>query len=73
MSEREQIAQIIDRLPEYKLSRLLIFLRGMQLDDEIEDDLFCERLITDYLADDVPEKHETITLEKFAADEGISL
>ncbi len=73
MSEREQIAQIIDQLPEYKLSRLLVFLRGMQLDDDIEDDLFCERLVVDYLADDTPEKHEMITLEEFAANEGISL
>ena len=38
MSEREQAKQIIDMLPEYKISNLLLFLRGMQFDDDIEDD-----------------------------------
>ena len=38
MSEREQIKQIIDKLPDYKINRLLIFLQGMQLDDDIEDE-----------------------------------
>ena len=38
-SEREQAKQIIDCLPEYKISQLLLFLQGMQFDDEIEDEL----------------------------------
>ena len=37
MSEREQAKQIIDRLPDYKIGNLLLFLQGMQFDDEIED------------------------------------
>ena len=39
MSDREQAKQIIDQLPEYKVSNLLLFLRGMLFDDELEDDL----------------------------------
>ncbi len=31
MSEREQAKQIIDRLPEYKIPSLLLFLQGCNL------------------------------------------
>lgn len=73
MSEREQAKQIIDRLPEYKLANLLLFLKGMQFDDDIEDDLYCQKLYENYLNDPDPEKHETITIEALAAREGIDL
>lgn len=73
MSEREQAKQIIDRLPEYKIENLLLFLKGMQFDDEIEDDLYCQKLYEDYLNDTDPEKHEKITIEELAAREGIEL
>lgn len=45
MSEREQAKQIIDQLPEYKIGNLLLFLKGMQFDDDIEDDLYCQKYI----------------------------
>lgn len=73
MSEREQAKQIIDQLPEYKMGNLLLFLRGMLFDDEIEDDLYCERLVEDYLNDPSPDKHDTITLEELAEREGVEL
>lgn len=73
MSEREQAKQIIDQLPEYKIKNLLIFLRGMAFDDELEDDLYCERLVDDYLNDSDPSIHETITLEELAKREGVTL
>lgn len=73
MSEREQAKQIIDQLPEYKISNLLLFLRGMQFDDEIEDDLYCERLVEDYLNDTSPDKYDTITLEELAKQAGVEL
>ena len=73
MSEREQAKQIIDQLPEYKIGSLLLFLKGIQFDDDIEDDLFCERMVEDYLNNPDPEKHETITIEELAAREGIDL
>ena len=71
MSNREQIVQIIDQLPDYKLSRLLVFLKGMAFDDELEDDLFCERLYQSYLDDPDPDKHKTISLEDLMKQEGI--
>lgn len=73
MSEREEAKQIIDRLPEYKMGKLLLFLRGMQFDDDIEDDLYCQKLYEDYLNNPDPEKHETITIEELAKREGIEL
>lgn len=73
MSEREQAKQIIDQLPEYKMGNLLLFLKGMQFDDDIEDDLYCQKLYEDYLNDPDPKKDEEIPLEELAAREGIEL
>ena len=66
MSEREQAKQIIDTLPGDALPSL-------EFDDELEDDRFCEKLVDDYLNDDSPGKHESVSLEEFAAQEGIAL
>ena len=73
MSEREQVKQIIDSLPEYKIGNILLFLKGVQLDDDMEDDLYCEKLVQDYMDNPDPEKTETVTLEELAKREGISL
>lgn len=73
MSEREQAIQIIGALPEYKISRILDFLRGIQFDDDLEDDLFCEGLYQQYLDDPDPHKHDSISIEELAAREGIEL
>lgn len=73
MSDREKAKQIIDSLPEYKISNILLFLQGMKFDDDIEDDLYCEKLVQDYLNDPDPEKNETITLEELAKREGVEL
>lgn len=73
MSERELAKQIIDKLPTYKISSLLIFLQGMQFDDEIEDDIYCEELVQEYLDNSDPEKHTGITIEELAKREGIEL
>lgn len=73
MSEREQAKQLIDQLPEYKIGRILLFLKGVQFDDELEDDLFCERMAEDYLNDPDPHKHDSITLEELAAHASIQL
>lgn len=73
MSEKEQAKQIIDLLPEYKIGRILVFLKGVQFDDELEDDLFCERIVEDYLNDPDPHKSDSITLQELAAREGIQL
>ena len=73
MSEREQAKQIIDSLPEYKIGNILLFLKGVQFDDDMEDDLYCEKLVQDYMDNPDPEKTETVTLEELAKREVISL
>lgn len=73
MSEREQAKQIIDSLPEYKIGNILLFLKGVQFDDDMEDDLYCEKLVQDYMDNPDPEKTETVTLEELAKRERISL
>ncbi|MBR2764959.1 MAG: precorrin-3B C(17)-methyltransferase [Blautia sp.] len=42
-------------------------------DDHIKDDLYCEKLVEQYLNNDDPEKHDTISLEDLARREGIIL
>lgn len=73
MSNREEAKLIIDKLPEYKIEKILLFLKGIEFDDEIEDDIFCENLLQKYLNDDSLDKHDTITIEEFAEQEGITL
>ena len=73
MSNREEAKQIIDKLPEYKIEKILLFLKGIEFDDEMEDDIFCENIVQKYLNDDSPDKHDTITIEEFAKQEGIVL
>ncbi len=40
----------------------------MDIDDEI-----CEAMLKEYFEDDSPDKHETVSLEDFAAELGINL
>lgn len=70
MSEREQVKQIIDSLPEFKIKQILIFLRGIQFDDEMEDDAFCEKLYQDYLND--PEKDISFSLDECKREWGLA-
>ena len=73
MNERELAKQIIDKLPEYKITSLLLFSRGIEFDDEIEDDLYCEKLVENYLNNIDEEKGQGITIEELAKREGIEL
>ncbi len=70
MSEREQAKQIIDQLPEYKVTKILYLLKGIQIDDEIEDELFCENLAERYLNN--PE-HELISFEDAIKEAGVTI
>lgn len=72
MSEREMAKAIIDKLPEYKLHRILLFLQGVAFDDEIEDALFCEKLFEDYLQDADPEKDLEYSLEECKREWGLT-
>ena len=47
MSEREQAKQIIDSLPEYKVRKVLLFLKGVQFGNDMDDDTYPDELITE--------------------------
>ena len=73
MSNKEIIMEIIERIPEHKLVYIVSFLRGFQMDDEIEDDLFCEALYQDYLKNSTAEDKELIPIEEAAKMLGVDL
>jgi len=73
MSEREQVHQIIDNLPDYKIGQILLFLKGVQYDDDIESDIFCEQLAERYFNDPDPEKEKSVPIEELAKKLGIDL
>lgn len=70
MSERELAKQIIDQLPEHKMTKILYLLKGIQIDDEIEDELFCENLAEKYLRDS---DHEVISFEDAIKEAGLTM
>mgnify|MGYP001782955069 CR=1 FL=1 len=72
MSNKERTKSIIESMPDYKIDRIIWFLEGMKADDDIEDDMYCERLLDEYLDDPDPDKHEAMSLEDFAKSEGIT-
>ena len=45
--EREQAKQIIDSLPEYKVRKVLLFLKGVQFDNDMDNDTYSDELITE--------------------------
>jgi hypothetical protein len=73
MSNRDKAKQILDTLPDYKIDKILLILQGIQIDDEIEDDIFCENLTERYLRDDSSDKNDSISLEEFAEQENVKL
>ena len=70
MSEREQAKQIIDSLPEYKILPILRFLKGVQFDDELEDDLYCAKLVDEYERD--PNRGDFVSFEDALNECGVS-
>lgn len=73
MSDKEKVLEIINRLPEAKLQYVLAFLQSFESSDDIEDMLICEDIYQRYSADKDPEKHETMSLEDFAEEMGVTL
>ena len=70
MSNRDQIIQLLDRIPDYKTGYILAYMQGMIADEE-SDDLFCEQLYQNYLDDPDPDKDTTYTLEECKKEWGI--
>ena len=60
MSNRETAIRLMENIPDEKLSFVVAFLENLQ--EEAEDDAFCERLYQDYLQS--PDKDEFVPLEE---------
>ena len=73
MSNRERAIDIINALPEYKMPYIVMLLQGMQFDDDIEDDIFCESLYQRYLDDPDPSKDEGYSLDECNKEWGINI
>lgn len=72
MSNKEKIIQLLDKVPDYKLGYVMAYIQGITADSDT-DDLYCESLLNEYLADTDSEKHDTMLLSDFAKEQGITL
>ena len=72
MSNKQQIITLLDKVPDYKMGYILAYVQGLTADEET-DDLFCEKMVQDYLNDPDSEKHETVTIEELAKELDIAL
>ena len=70
MSTREMIVNLLDKVPDYKIGYVLAYIQGISADEEA-DDLFCERMVQNYLDDPDTEKDEEYTLEECKKEWGI--
>lgn len=74
MSTKEKVYNIIDGFTEEQLEQVLAMLNSVKkMVDEANDDMFCEKLLKDYLNDESPDKHESVTIEELADKLGIEL
>ena len=48
MSQKEQLLQLIDNMPDYKIGYVLAYVQGITADED-DDDEFCENLYQHYL------------------------
>ena len=74
MSRREMAYSIIDGFTEAQLVQVLSMLQNVKsLIEDAEDEEICQAMLREYLEDDSLDKHETVSLEDFAAELGINL
>ena len=57
MSNKEKIVQLLDTVPDYKMGYILAYVQGITADEEA-DDIFCKKMIEDYVNDTDPEKDD---------------
>jgi len=70
MSNKEQIISLLDKIPDYKMGYVLAYVQGITADEEA-DDIFCERMVQDYLNDTDPEKDKGYTLDECKKEWGL--
>ena len=62
MSNREKVIALLDSVPDYKMGYVLAYVQGITADEEA-DDIFCERMVENYLNAPDPEKDDAVPLE----------
>lgn len=70
MSTRERCNQLLEALPDFKLSLVLAYLQGLTASEELEDDRYCDALYQEYLED--PEHDVEYSLEECKKEWGLS-
>ena len=70
MSNKEQIISLLDKIPDYKMGYVLAYVQGITADEEA-DDIFCERMVQDYLNDPDTENDRGYTLEECKKEWGL--
>lgn len=72
MSNKDKIIQLLDDIPDYKMGYVLAYVQGIAADEET-DDLFCEKMVNDYINDPDPDKDKAISIEELAKELGVKL
>lgn len=67
MSQKEQLLQLINNMPDYKIGYVLAYVQGITADDD--DDEFCNELYQHYLDSD--DKNESFSLSDCKKEWGI--
>lgn len=70
MSNKEHIISLLDSIPDYKMGYVLAYVQGITADEEA-DDIFCERMVKNYLNDPDSDKDESFTLEECKKEWGL--
>ena len=70
MSNREIAIQLINQIPEHKLSYVIGYLQGLNA-EEWADDMFCQKLIDEYEKSD--DKGEFVSFEEAVKLCGVDL
>lgn len=70
MSNKENVIQLLEKVPDYKMGYVLAYVQGITADEEA-DDLFCKHMMEDYENDSDPEKDTDYSLEKCKKEWGI--
>lgn len=72
MSNREKCNAILDSFTDAQLVNAVAILQAMkQTIDDLEDEVFCEKMLQDYEND--PDKGDFMAIEDFAKELGIEL
>lgn len=63
MSDQAKVMELLNRVPEHKMSQVLAFVKGI-IEDEEKDDIICEKMIEEYMKDQNPDKKMLFSLRE---------